>query len=139
VTGAPPLVLANYAGLQILQILRSTWGISLQIGLFKNPWVPRHSSTIGEVDPCDFSGYSGLVPIMSFFSPYLVGDIATMVGTLVNWTHNGGAIANWINGYYVVDSSGNLMWGEQNQGAVLLAGNGQTYGTVPQFSLSSRF
>lgn len=138
-TQPPPLILCNYAGLQILQILRTQWGATLRIGLFQNVWVPRHASTIVEVEPCTFSGYAGLLPIPAFAAPYLVGDIATMVSTLLTWTHNGGPNANWVNGYYVVDSFGSLMWGERNSEAVELAGNGQSYGVAPQFSLSSRF
>jgi hypothetical protein len=135
----PPLVLTNYAALQNLSILRSSWGVSLRVGLFQNPWIPRHSSTIAEVQPCDFSGYAGLLTLSGFGAPYLVGDIATMVSTLLTWTHNGGPLANWVNGYYVLDSLGNLMWAQKNAEALALAGNGQTYGVVPQFSLSSRF
>lgn len=136
---APPLILTEFGDMALIEILRASWGITLRIGLAQNDWHPRHESTIAEITPCDFSGYPGLLPIMGFAAAFLVGSIATMNAALLTWTHNGGMIANWVNAYYVVDSGGNLLWGQRNEPAVLLDGNGQTFGVAPQFSLSSRF
>lgn len=109
-------------------------------GLFQNDWTPTPDSVIGQVQPCDFSGYAGLISVGLWLAPTIVGQVAVTESTPRTWTRGVGPNSNWVSGYYVVDSSGVLLWGERDPGppaAMIVPGD--IYQVTPAFSQSSRF
>lgn len=109
-------------------------------GLFKNNWTPSENDTISAVTPADFSGYSGLQTFSSWNAATWNSPRAEATAADVVWTHNGGATANDIYGYYVVNGSGALAWAERNAAApVTISGSGQTYTVKPKFTRRSEF
>jgi hypothetical protein len=111
-----------------------------QWGLYKNNWTPANGDTISAVTPCDFSGYAGLQNFAAWNAATWVSPRAEADADDVVWTHNGGGTSNDVYGYYVVDGSGNLAWGERNAAApVTISGAGQTYTVKPKYTRRSEF
>jgi hypothetical protein len=136
---APPLILVNYGVVQCLEILSAFWGGTLRIGLFQNNLNLQHGTIAANIVPCNFSGYGGLLNIAGWLPPTLLNDVGTMLGLFVQWTHDGGPVANDVYGYYVVDVLGELVWAERNVDPVPVENLGDIYAVVPQFSLSSKY
>lgn len=111
-----------------------------KIGLYKNNFTPSNGSVIGDVMPADFSGYAGLQNLTSWASVTWIDPRASSTHGDVVWTHSGGATANDIYGYYVVDAAGNLAWAERNASApVTISAAGQTYTVTPKYTRRSEF
>ena len=133
-------VLVNFGMLTELDRMTASWAGIRFAGLFINDLNPTRTTTIAQIEPANFSGYVGLRPLMGWTAAALLGERAVTRAAPITWTHDGGTLSNWINGYYVVDPSGNLVWVERRPGpAASMIHAGTVYEVVPQFSLGSRF
>ncbi len=110
----------------------------LSYGLFQNDFCPDSSSRLSQIEPCDFSGYPGLVLSSGWLSPIVSGERVVTSADRITFTHNSGAIGNWVYGFYVVDQEGNLVSAQRFDLAPVLAGvEGFIINVDPVFSLSS--
>lgn len=113
---------------------------SVFYGLFMNDWHPVVTSVIADVQPCNFSGYSGLLPIMSWGAPFVLGDHVVSNAADLVWTRGVGTQDGWVLGYYAVDAVGKLLWGEQGPDpSVLMSAVGQPFRVIPGFRVSSHY
>lgn len=134
------LVVVNAGVVANLDILRAGWTGNRFAGLFQNPDEPMRLWTIGTIIPATFSGYSGLKPLVNWLPAVISGDFALTSADLLTWTMTGTTVTNWVFGYYVVDSLGQLCWAERKPGpGSAMVNTGNFYQVKPQFSLSSRF
>jgi len=133
-------VLVNFGILTELDLMTTRWDGIRFVGLFQNDLTILRTTTIAQIEPATFSGYVGLRPLQGWTPAALVGERAVSRAAPVTWTHDGGAAANWICGYYVVDPSGNLVWAERRPGpAQSMIHAGTVYEVIPQVTLSSLF
>jgi len=113
---------------------------AVRYGLFANDWSPQKTSTIASVDPCNFSGYSGLLPVMSWGVPQLIGDHYVSYAAQLTWVRGVGNVSGWVLGYYAVDGAGELLWGEQGPGpSALMSSVGMKYQLIPGFRVGSHY
>lgn len=130
-----PLVITFQGLLQILDVISVHWLSTLRIGLYSNPIDPDIALVIGQLEPTTFSGYSGLRSFATWTAPAIDGVRAVTTNGLLIWTHDGGPVADWVAGYYVVDPDGALVFlAAGDDPPVLMAGAGQVYQVNPQFS-----
>jgi len=74
--------------------------------LYQNNYTPVDGSVLGDFTEADFDGYTANGQVLgSHSTPAIVSGRATTTWTPKIWTHDGGATANLIYGYYVVDGS----------------------------------
>jgi hypothetical protein len=119
---------------------RLHWLHSLRAGLFQGSFEPWRGAVISDLTPCDFSGYSGLRDMVTWGMPAMVGPRAITQHGFFLWRHDGGLVANVVQGYYVVDGGGVLVWAElRAEGGQLLQSLGDVYRAVPRYSLRSEF
>jgi len=134
------VVVVDHGLLSQLDALRPAWLNGLRAGLFQNDWEPQRHHTLAQVQPASFSGYAGLLTLNIWSAAVLLGEVAYADAQVKTWTHNGGAIANWIFGYYVVDLAGSLVWAERSARAPELVGPpSPIYQVTPRYGLRSRF
>jgi len=135
-----PLVICNNGLISDLTTLVTQYAGGFQVGLYQNNWTPVQGSVIGDVTPATFSGYAGLISLVGWDVPTIVGARAVSAADLVSWVHNGGATSNQIYGVYVVNGSGVLMWAERDPAAprTMVALN-DTYAYVAQHTQRSEF
>lgn len=134
------LILCDGGALSHCNALRTHWLPTLKVGLFQNDWTPQRNSVIGHVVPATFSGYGGLHFCYGWQAPTLAGHVATTQAGHNAWTHNGGAVGNWIFGYYVVDQAGALQWAQRDpDGPVDVSSMGFIYRLVLYYAVASRF
>jgi len=126
--------------LSILTSLRTGWLHSLRAGLWSGAFEPRHDSTIGELGPASFSGYSGLRDMITWNTPVITGSRAVMQHGELLWHHDGGPDVDMVAGYYVVDTDGTLVWAEvRSAGPVLMQSATDVYRLVPAYTIRSEF
>jgi len=109
-------------------------------GLLQNDYHPTPLKTMADIQPADFSGYVGLQEVTTWNSPTITGEVAQIILLPISWYRGAGAVSNWIFGYYVVDSAGELLWSERVgdwPGAMLRTGD--RYSVIPSFSQTTRF
>jgi hypothetical protein len=123
-----------------LNTLTASWRGARWVGLFQNDWTPVRSSTISEVQPCEFAGYDGLHQLAGWSAAVLFGDSAVTYAALQQWTYTGGGPGGYVVGYYVVDQGGALQWAERNPaGSVALVVTGDTFPVTAAYALRSRY
>lgn len=134
------LVLVSSGYLDLSQRMRESFGASLRVGLFQNDIEIDRETTIGSLQEADFSGYSGPQFITAWDAPYLDGERAILPAVPVTWTVAGGGISNWIFGFYVLDTGGNLLWAQRVGAAPrAMIYPGTTYTADPSLSVGSRY
>lgn len=134
------LVLVNGGAVAHLNALRSTWLWTLKVGLFQNNWEPQVHDSIDQVVPATFSGYGGLHDLYGWRPAALFGNLAVTAAGPNFWTHDGGAVGNWIFGYYVVDLLGVLQWAQRKLGDPYpMESGGQIFRVLPKYAVGSRF
>lgn len=134
------LVLMTAGALDQLNALRTSWLATLRVGLFQNDWTPHLNSVIGHVVPATFSGYDGLHDAYGWGAAALFGELAVTQAGANAWTHNGGAVANWVYGYYVVNAAGALCWAQRDpDGPADVSVVAVVYGVLPRYAVKSRF
>jgi len=99
--------------LRLVTFITTDWQAAHYVGLFQNDFNPRLNSTIANVVPCNFSGYDG--PRLLYFTSasFMAGIRAARLAQEYQWRHDGGAIDNWVYGYYVVNLGGQLVLAER--------------------------
>ena len=89
--------------------------------LYQNDYTPLTSSVAGDFTECTFSGYAAYdfaAGGQNWPSAGLDGsNNAQSVHTDVEFEHNGGATANDVYGYYMLDGGGDFICGERYAGA----------------------
>lgn len=111
-----------------------------QMGLYKAVTGISENTVIGDVTPCDFSGYGGLQLLEDWAAVVWTSPRAVITNSDIVWTHNGGGVSNQIYGYYVVDGVGALAWIEARaDGPVTIQFNGQEYTVKPKYTRRSEF
>lgn len=120
--------------------LTSSWGNTLKIGLFQNDLVPSRYTTLGEIVPANFGGYSGLHDVVGWVSASLFGDVAAASSSPRLWVCDGSGVTNWIFGYYVLNASGDFLWAERDAaGGQAMVDAGDYFSVTPSYSLTSQF
>ena len=110
----------------------------LSYGLYQNDFSPDSSSRLSQITPCDFSGYPGVVLSSGWLAPIVSGERVVTSADRITFTHNSGAIGNWVYGFYVVDQEGELVCAQRfDLAPVLVQVEGFTINVDPVFSLSS--
>lgn len=114
----------NEGEIQILNTLKTaTWKLRLFVG----STTPSDASVYGDFTEATFSGYSSGGTTLSYGTPSTVSGTGTMTATQIDFVHNGGATANTITGYYIVDSTtSKLIKAERFDNAIVMANNGDT-------------
>jgi hypothetical protein len=134
------LRVVNLGLLSVLEGLRQTWLPMLRVGLYQSPVTVEPSDTIAQIEPAEFSGYTGLRTLSSWGAPQLVGARGVIHHVRVTWLHDGGPVPSLVFGYYVVDVAGTLIWAERtSEGGELIAAAGQFHSVDPTFSQRSEF
>ena len=124
----------------MMAALLSAWLNTLRIGLYKIDVLVRRGLTIGDISPCDFSGYVGLRDLTAWHAPALVGERYVVDHARIDWNHDSGIGSSWCFGYYVVDRSDTLVWLERSFfPPLLLADPGAMASVTPRLSLKSEF
>lgn len=114
------------------QVLRLGFIGRYWLRLFQNDHDPDRADTVGSYVEATFSGYPGPVPITDWTSPAVSAHVSSMKADLVNYTHSGGPLGNYIFGYYVTNAAGALMWAERRPGAGLpMFQAGEVYQVTP--------
>jgi len=134
------MVMTRYGMRRLLEAALQGAPLDVRYGLYQSDTVLRIDMTLSDLMPCDFSGYSGLLPVLYWQVPENVGPDAVCVASLLTWTRAVGPVSNWVVGYYVVDGAGGLVWAsDSDEGSTLLAAPGQTHSVVPAVRLGSLY
>lgn len=134
------LVLVIGGRLATLDALRFVWLPSLRIGLYQGSLDIGPTTALLNVQPCTFSGYDGLHSLPGWSAAALLGNVAVSYSTPRLWQHDGGPVANWVGGYYVVDSSGSvLVWAQELPTPLFLTELAQAVEIVPAYAVGSRY
>lgn len=139
---SPPcrLVATERGLLDGMELLRAEFEMHYRVGLFQSDSIPRISLILSQLTPCDFSGYSGLQTTVRWTVPVMFGDRARSFADPLDWTHSGGAVANFVFGYYVLDRLGRLAWAERFCPAPIgISRVGETIRVTPTFYLLNEF
>lgn len=103
-----------------LDTLIGTIGPNLELRLFKSNTTPTTSSVYADFTEADFSGYAQQPPVFGTPATIDGNGNAKSDAPALTYTHNGGATANNVYGYYVVDTTGpELLWAERFASAPL--------------------
>jgi hypothetical protein len=120
----------------LLDVLTAKFGAGYKAGLFRNDVKPTQETSLSEFEECNFSGYQGLVLLTGWSAATLNGVRADAQAGPVRWVHDGGPMANWVWGYYVVNADGLLVWAQRFCPVpLLLDSEGQTVRVLPSFTL----
>lgn len=132
--------LSDSGAIEIVDQLRAGWNGQLEVGLFKNDFIPRWDMIMSNLTPCNFSGYGGLQVTTGWSAAVMAGKrVITLAGQLT-WEHDGGANQNWVFGYYVKDHAGNLLWAERFcPKEKRMAGAGDSIKVKPHFTIRNEF
>jgi len=105
--------------------------------LYKNNVTPDEDSVFADFDEANFSGYAEEVP--AFGAASIVGHKGKIVdGAAREFIHNGGATANTIYGYYVVDdATSKVLWAERFSAPQAVANNGDKITITLAFTANS--
>jgi hypothetical protein len=108
--------------------------------LYRVDIVPTFATVLGDITEANFSGY--VKKVLNSWSPQVIlGIRAYTENDPVNFTHNGGATANSIFGYYVVDSTeSELLFLEKDSlGPIVMAANLDNYRVTASFTGRSEY
>ena len=108
--------------------------------LYQNNYVPDHTTVLSNLTEANFSGYSATLLTSGTVGGSLdAGGRAVITWAQITWTKSG-ATGNEIYGYYVVDSSGNLMWVEAAASPpIRMVADGDELLLTPQLTDKSEF
>lgn len=116
--------------------LLASWVQAWRFGLFQNDLTPDLSTVLAQIVPATFSGYAGLLTAAGWTAPALEGNRAVSRPGPLSWTHDGGAVANWIYGYYVQTLAGALVLAQRVPNAPAYVGTlGRVVSVAPVLSL----
>lgn len=136
----PNLVATTEHELRSLNTLTASWVGSLRMGLHQTTAQPQRWWTKDYVTPAVFSGYVGTIPLVSWDTASLTGEVAATKAAPLAWYHNGGPVAGYVCGYYVVDGASKLRWVyTYDPPYVLMTESGQVHVVRPDFTLWSWF
>ena len=99
-----PLKVPDVGEIFLLTELLNNTFTGAKLRLFKNDYTPVDGSTLANFTQANFSGYAQIV-LNAWGVAVTVAGRASADHAPVNFTHNGGATANNIYGYYVVDAT----------------------------------
>lgn len=134
------MVLVQSQAIRELDTLRASWVGARSVGLMQNAGPVQTTWTLADILPCNFSGYVGVIPAVAWSAAVMLGEWALTRAALLQWTHNGGPVGNWVTGYYVVNQLGQLAWAKiSSEGPRAMVSLGQRYVVRPEFTLKSRF
>jgi len=129
------LTVMNNGLLQSLSQLLSLQFGRWKTGLFQNDREPRQTDSLSNYVPCDWSGYQGLQRIYFLNPPFMAGKRARAEGQELVWSHDGGPIANFVYGFYVVDNNGDLAYAERFcKGPFEVKNKGRKFKLTPVFT-----
>lgn len=132
--------LGDSGAVESLDILRAKFENHYKAGLFQNDISPGWETTLSMIEPCNFSGYSGLQTTFSWSAAVVQGQRAITRAHALTWIHDGGVIDNWVYGLYVVDAAGNYQWAERFcPGPLPMRAAGQRLRTEPTFAITNEF
>lgn len=109
----------------------------IHLHLYKNNYTPVDATVLGDFTEANFDGYASEVP--TFTIPAEVANKASMNDSSPRtFTHDGGAIANTVYGYYVTCDAGPvLMWAERFSAPVSMSALGDSLSVQLYFTLNS--
>jgi len=120
---------------KLVRSLRTHFLPTLRLGLFQNDLTPDFGTVIGDVTPATFSGYAGLTVCTNWTLPSAIGLRLVSTADQIAFVHSGGAVGNWIYGYYLDDGAGVLIAAERFDPAPQLVENaGVAVLVTPRFS-----
>ena len=82
------------------------------VHLYQNDRVPEREDTLADFIEATFSGYAP-IELGDFDAAAVADHIASAAHPLVTFTHDGGAVANQIYGYYLLDAGGRIRQAER--------------------------
>lgn len=129
----------NEGEIELLDYLKATFnGANVKVRLYRNDYTPVDASVLADFTEANFSGYAEQAS-GGYSFPLTVGGKAQTTGTPKEFTHNGGATANDIYGFYVVNNAGTkVLWAERIASApVAMSANGHKLIVTPQLTLST--
>lgn len=112
--------------------------LTCELCLYKNDYTPTDATVIADLTEADFTGYAR-IDLDGWTAAFLnAANIAEMRETLRTFTATGGATANTIYGYFILDAGGNLMAVQRNPaGGQVINGAGQVYPVWPRVTLQN--
>jgi len=129
----------NVGKLWILNLFRADFN-GYSIRLFQNDLTPGNLTVLGDITEANFSGYVSKTLANSTPAVIDVSNKALTIWDPLLWSHNGGATANSIYGYYVLDGTGGLVYIERDPSApVSMSMLGSTYVVNPRLTVDSEF
>lgn len=134
------LVQTDVGDLRVLQILADTWaaGIPLTFHLVQAPWTPGEGTVIGDLEECDFPGYTPL-EAAGWTSPTLVSDKGMTAADPLIWTRTTTGAAQTIYGYWTEMDGfpGEVIWSELFDASVTLTNADESLVLYPQYTLTT--
>jgi len=121
----------------LVQKLTSLMGQILSVvsfRLYKNNKAPAAGDNATLYIEADFSGYVRQT-LNDLSAPTVSGGVASTTSGTHTFTHNGGAVANTVYGWYMVDGANKLIAASLNgAGPVTLSAAGQSYAVTVTFT-----
>jgi hypothetical protein len=137
----PIYVVTTYGQPFLLNTLVTEWNGSgqLQMGLYTNPASLSDATTIGDLTEASYAGYARQT-IASWAAPAPGPGAGFFTqAALVQFDNTSGGDIT-VYGYFVVDqTSGNLLWVQQDINAPVTIPNGFSYYVLPVLSAQSLF
>lgn len=134
-----PLVAPDVGELKMLDYLRLNWG-TLDMALFTADHVPGPADTLATYLAMEatFPGYAR-VQLLNWTLPASDGSgRGRTLADLVTFTRTGGGAPNLVWGYFVVDSSPQIMWAERHPSPpVQMLAIGDVFRVNPALTLRS--
>jgi hypothetical protein len=130
----------------LADIIANCWGNgapgNIQLCLFNAVHAPLPMDTAATYNAieCTFPGYARqVVASAAWGAPFISLNTALSLGPGVTFVRGIGVQApSTVNGYYVLQAGGNIIWAQQFDTAVPIVNPGDTVLFVPQFSFLSQ-
>ncbi len=130
-----PLVVTNAGENRLLDWVFRTSGTNLSLRLYTNAYTPVATSVIGDFTEATFAGYAARTLTRASFNAATTNAAGKAEITYADQTWS--ATSNQtVHGYFVTDSSGNLLFAERFATSKALV-SGDSLIVSPKFTLSS--
>jgi len=125
----------------LYQLARMNAG-DMRIGLYKSLIAPTEDTDFAEIEPADFSGYSGPKPLTAWTANPGGRDTPRwrITHPAVIWTPTG-ITPGTVWGYYVFQDVTNKLWWAQERDSSITVGDGNTipYVVIPTYTRRSEY
>jgi hypothetical protein len=129
-----PLVIPDAGEIRLLQIMLGAGDLTLK--LYTNDFSPTITSVIGDFTEMTGMGYTSKTLGSGGWTVTTVSNVGSASAASQVWTFTAGGPTT-IYGYFVVDASNNLLWGERFGVSVTVQLGGDSLTIVPKLTLAT--